>query len=71
MSDTRRRDLEGLSDEQVRELATAYLDLLILMTDALRECETGYGFFSWSGQGFHITGHPPEDLVDALWQVKP
>jgi hypothetical protein len=55
-----------MTDEQIRELATAYLDLLSTMTSALRACDHGYGFFSWSGRGFEITGHPPKELVNRI-----
>lgn len=56
-------EVNDLTPEQVRELAAAYVDLLGSMTWALRECETGYGFFCWRENGFDITGHPPEELV--------
>jgi hypothetical protein len=55
-----------MTDAEVRELAGAYLHLLRLMTEALEVCETGYGFFGWSGRGFDITGHPPGPLVERL-----
>lgn len=60
------QDIEGLADGQVRDLALAYLDLLRLMTESLEACTTGYGFFSWNGSGFTITGHPPDALVFLL-----
>jgi hypothetical protein len=60
------RDISEMSEAEVRELAEAYLDLLQSMTGALDECDTTYGFFWWSGRGFKITGHPPEDLVRRL-----
>ena len=59
-------DIEQMTPEQIRECAVAYLDLLGLMTDALNECETGYGFFWWNGRGFQITGHPPHDLIEKV-----
>ena len=55
-----------LAEGEVHELAEAYLDLLKLMVEALEECAIGYGFFSWNGRGFEITGHPPHDLVERL-----
>jgi PAS domain-containing protein len=58
--------IEQLTVGQQRELAEAYLDLLAKMNDALQTCETGYGFFSWNGRGYAITGHPPHDLVERL-----
>ncbi len=59
-------DVDSLTPEQHRELAAAYLDLLGTMNEALDACETGYGFFSWNGRGYAITGHPPHDLVERL-----
>ena len=56
----------GMTPEQIKELAEAYIDLLKLMVESLEECETGWGFFSWSGQGFDITGHPPADLISHI-----
>jgi hypothetical protein len=58
--------IEDLTIGQQRELAEAYLDLLTTMNAALDACETGYGFFSWNGKGYAITGHPPHDLVERL-----
>ena len=59
-------NIESMNDSEVRELAVAYLDLLRSMVEALEACETGYGFFDWSGQGFNITGHPPTALIERL-----
>jgi hypothetical protein len=59
-------EVDSLTPEQVKELAEAYLDLIRLMSEALVACETGYGFFSWNGRGYEITGHPPTDLVERL-----
>jgi len=59
-------DLTGMTDAQVRELAEAYIDLLRLMSGALHDCSHGYGFFSWSGRGYDITGHPPIELLRAI-----
>jgi hypothetical protein len=58
--------VDDLTPEQQRELAEAYLDLLSTMNGALEACETGYGFFSWNGRGYEITGHPPHGLVEQL-----
>ena len=66
-----RATLEGLTDEQVTELAQAYLDLLALMNNALRECETDWAFFRWNGRGYEITGHPPNEVVNAIEEALP
>jgi hypothetical protein len=58
--------LEDLTDEQVKEAAAAYIDLIELMNAALQDCNHGYGFFSWSGHGYHISGHPPMELVEKI-----
>jgi hypothetical protein len=59
-------DTEGMTNAEVSELANAYLDLLRLMVAALEDCQTKYGYFSLSEHGFMITGHPPEELIDAI-----
>lgn len=64
-------DLDGLAEDEVRELATAYLHLIGLMTTALHECTTGHAYYWWNGHGFQITGHPPDDLVTAIQEAKP
>lgn len=63
--------VDDLTPEQQRELASAYLDLLSMMNNALEVCETGYGFFSWNAahNGYAITGHPPHDLVERLMEA--
>lgn len=61
-----RENLDGLTPEEIGELALAYLSLLKLMNEALEECETGWGFFTWTGRGYEITGHPPDAVVDAV-----
>lgn len=58
--------IETLTDAQIRDLASAYLDLITKMSEALEACDTGYGFFWWNGRGYQITGHPPTDLVERL-----
>lgn len=68
MSD-RFANIEDLTPEQVRELAEAYIDLLGKMLDALDECTMGYGFFSSSGVGLNVTGHPPAALVRAILEA--
>jgi hypothetical protein len=40
--------------------------LIELMNAALQDCNHGYGFFSWSGHGYHISGHPPMELVEKI-----
>lgn len=59
-------NLRDLTEAETKELAEAYIDLLRLMSGALHECDTGYGFFSWNGRGFEITGHPPVDLIEHI-----
>lgn len=58
--------IDGMTQAEIEELAAAYLDLLRTMMDALESCDTGYGFFSWSGRGFAITGHMPHELVERV-----
>ena len=66
-----RTNLDGLSPEQVIELAQAYLDLLNLMNEALMACETHWAYFAWNGRGYEVTGHPPQEVVDAIRRAAP
>lgn len=58
--------IDGMTDAERDELATAYLDLFGKIIDALNACDHDVAFVWFNGRGLKVTGHMPEALQARL-----
>lgn len=55
------QSLDQFTDDEVRELALAYLDLNRLLLEGIDACETNTCVVGWSGRGYTVNGHGHTD----------